>query len=184
MKIKMKILLLDLNIDSHVGSAYGQQVFAKLEKLIETNSKICVFNISFSGIEQTDASFLIRSIFNLVKQYQGTKFFYISDLENRDIELNFQCVALYLEMHITHLTKDSKVKWLGEKLTAEKTELLNYICHSSEVTANSIAKKFSISLPNASMKLKKLFQTGFIIGNKRDALTGGIEFIYKPIIQK
>lgn len=58
--------------------------------------------------------------------------------------------------------------------------ILNLAYSSSEITTHQIMKHFDISAPNASAKLKKLHKDGYLLAEKRDAPTGGIEYVYSP----
>lgn len=59
--------------------------------------------------------------------------------------------------------------------------MLDFIYEQPKVTTSLIANHFDVSIPNASMKLKKLFNQGYILGEKETASSGGHEFVYRPI---
>jgi predicted transcriptional regulator len=49
------------------------------------------------------------------------------------------------------------------------------------ITTSKVAKKFDISAPNASAKMKRLHLMGLVLGTKESAETGGLEYVYKAI---
>ena len=52
-----------------------------------------------------------------------------------------------------------------------------------EVTTSKVAAEFDLSSQNASGKLKKMFESGLILGSKQVAESGGHEFVYRAIKQ-
>ncbi len=60
----------------------------------------------------------------------------------------------------THfLTKDSR----SNKITPQQHSILEYVFFSKAVTTSQVADSLSISLPNASRELKKLFKLDLIV---------------------
>ncbi len=178
----MDISLYKLKLDSYIGSKQGHQAFSAITDQVDTVKDTGVFNISFSGIEQIDACFVIAGIIALSRVYKGAKHFYLSGIQHRDILTNLKCVATVYEMPLLVLDEDKNIEWIGKSLTPSNTELLNYIYSKPSVTTAVIAKKFNLSVPNASIKLKKLYDQGYVMAKKQDAVSGGHEFIYTPIL--
>ena len=63
-------------------------------------------------------------------------------------------------------------------LTKNDIEIINYIKDKRGVTAVDIAKRQDISMQNASTKLKRLFDQGYLIRREMSSSSGGIEFVY------
>lgn len=177
----MDISLLNLKLDSYIGSQNGFQAFSKLSDQLNELIEEKVFNISFKGIEQIDASFTIASIITLTRLFKRDKYFYLSGVSNRDVLINLDCVTTVYDIPFLVLDSPTSGKWIGKKLTPNNLELLKYIQIQPSVTASTIAKKFGLSVPNASIKLKKLSDQGYLIAQKQDAATGGHEYVFKPI---
>ena len=71
--------------------------------------------------------------------------------------------------------------WIGPEIKSATKDLLDFIYQQDSVTTAMIAESFDVSAQNASGKLKKLHNQGFIIGRKEVAESGGLEFIYRAI---
>lgn len=179
----MDISLSQLNLVCCIGSENGKYAFTQVVRLIGSNEPESVLNISLLGIKQIDVSFISSSFVTLMKMYKNEKYLYFTGIENKDILKNMECVAHFHETLFLVKDESNNIQWIGRNLTAKSMELLNFIYSKDKVTTAVIAKKFDLSLPNASLKLKKLFNQGYLIANKQDALSGGHEYIYEPIVK-
>lgn len=178
----MELSLYKLNLGSYIGSKLGHQAFSEFTDQVDVAKETSVFNISFKGIEQIDACFAIAGIVALCRLYKGEKHFYLSDIQNRDILTNLSCVATVYDLPLLILHDNQNTEWIGKALTPNNAELLTYIYSKPKVTTAIIAKKFELSVPNASIKLKKLYDQGYLVATKQDAVSGGHEYIYQPIL--
>lgn len=178
----MNINLKQLGLSEYVGSENGRKAFLKIVQLIDEHDQEQVFCISLENIELIDASFFKESLLALISLYVKKKFFYVTNIQNNDVLLNLKCIAAHNETLVVFSDPMNKIQWIGKELTDHSLSLLEFMYTQNEVSSASLAKHFGISVPNASMKLKKLFNQGYIIGSKQDSLTGGHEYIYKPII--
>lgn len=178
----MNIYLKQLKIASCIGSDNGTGALQQIIGLINNNDADTVLNISFDEIKAVDVSFINASLIPIMNMYRKSKYFFLSDIENKDILLNLQYAGHF--NNSLFLVKDShgEIHWSGKDMTSNAMKILNYVYSNSEVSTSTLSNEFDISAPNASAKLKKLYDKGYIIGTKQDASTGGCEFIYQPIV--
>ena len=76
---------------------------------------------------------------------------------------------------------DQDIQILGQKKKKKNLDILELKKKKKKVTTALVANAFDISVPNASSKLKKLVDDGYILRFEETAETGGIEFIYQSI---
>lgn len=168
--------------DHPFGNVQGKDVFRKLVEFVESHPATVVFGISLEGIEATDASFPRESVVAVAKKFRGERGFYLSGIKDRDLLDNWDYAARAKEQPL--------VAWLGEEcriigpeVGPSSKQLLDYMKARGVATAAKIAEALQISVPNASTKLKKLVDQGFILRMEDAAESGGIEFIYSFIGQ-
>jgi hypothetical protein len=162
------------------GNELGRAVFQKLQELVSTRSKLPIFGISLAGIQATDASFPRESVVALAKLLSGEAGIYLTDFSSQDLIDNWDYAAKAKNQPVI-VVQDNDYRLIGPELNEGMKELLDYILAESTVTTSIIAKKFNISAPNASAKLKKLHNMGLILGLKEAAESGGLEYVYKAI---
>jgi predicted DNA-binding transcriptional regulator len=163
--------------DSPYGNDQGQATHSKLKKEINKFPGVKILGISLKGIKRTDASFPRESVVALAKEKRGEIGFYLKDFASDDMIDNWSYGASAKDQPlIVYLGKEFKV--IGPSLSADMLKILTYIIKSETVTTSKVAEKFDLSAPNASMKLKKLFNQGLVVGSKEVAESGGIEYVY------
>lgn len=162
------------------GNELGRAVFQKLQELVSTRSKLPIFGISLAGIQATDASFPRESVVALAKLLSGEAGIYLKDFSSQDLIDNWDYAAKAKNQPVI-VVQDNDYRLIGPELNEGMKDLLDYIMAESAVTTSIIAKKFNISAPNASAKLKKLHNMGLILGLKEAAESGGLEYVYKAI---
>ncbi|WP_373998468.1 MarR family transcriptional regulator [Bdellovibrio bacteriovorus] len=182
MKQKNRIIYLkDFTADSTPwGTDQGQAVYAKLQKELNKFPDAKIVGISLRGIERIDVSFSRESIVNLAKSKRGEIGFYLKDIKGRDHVENINSAAKAKDQPLI-VFEDSSFEVVGPDLNLDTRELLRFIMDKGTVTTSVVVKKFDISTPNASAKLKKLLNQGLIIGAKEPAETGGLEYVFSAI---
>lgn len=163
------------------GTEQGQTAFAKMQKELNKHASSKIIGISFKGIERIDISFSRESVVTLAKSKKGEVGFYLKDLKNKDHIENLRAAAKAKEQPLIVIKDDDSFETIGPELSSDMTELLKFIMEKETVTTSVIVKKFNLSAPNASGKLKKLLNWGLIIGSKEAAESGGLEYIYTAI---
>ncbi|MCG7566603.1 ArsR family transcriptional regulator [Pseudoalteromonas sp. CnMc7-15] len=179
----LPIKLRDLTARSDVhGNREGKEVYQKLLELIQSHPESNLVEISLDGITRSDASFPRESVVSIARQFSGEKGVYLVGVDPEDSDLldNWHYAALFKKQPLTVWFGD-QYKALGPQLTSSMASILSYVLGRKETTASDISMHFDISVPNASSKLKKLAQDGYILRIEKVAASGGIEFVYSPI---
>jgi predicted transcriptional regulator len=65
-------------------------------------------------------------------------------------------------------------------------EIIKYIRDQDSATSATVAKKFNISVPNAAVSMKRLFEVGYLSRSDIGSKSGGKEFLYtlSPTLEK
>jgi len=162
------------------GNETGKKVFLQMRDYVEKHKNKIVFEISFEDIKFVDSSFARESLILLAQLYKGKKGFFISNLYNIDVIDNIDYAAIALNQPLM-IKLENEIKLLGPALTKSNLEIFNLLKIKKKVTTSQLASLMDVSVPNASSKLKKLVDDGYILRFEETAETGGIEFIYQSI---
>ena len=162
------------------GNKLGKETFNELRSHVEKNKHQTFFEISFQEIEFADSSFARESIVLLAQVYRGKKGFILTNLNDEDVIDNIDYAAVALDQPLT-IKIENETKLLGPALTKSNLEIFNLLKSKKKVTTSQLASLMDVSVPNASSKLKKLVDDGYILRFEETAETGGIEFIYQSI---
>lgn len=164
------------------GNQKGREVFPQLKAIIDSIPSQRVFEISFEGIEFTDSSFARESILLLAKMYRGNKGIYLSHFDPQNVDMldNWDYAAEKVEQPIL-VKMESDIRLLGNQLSSSNKEVFDLVMKAKSITTSKAATQLNLSVPNASTKLKKLVDEGYILRVEEVAESGGIEFIYKSI---
>ena len=162
------------------GRAMGREVFTKLLDQVDRNPDQTVFAISFAGVKRVDFSFSSETVVELARRFRGRKGFYLLDIGVPEIEENIDAAALRVDQPL--LVIDAKGQhFIGLEPTAGTKEALAIVVARPQARASDIAEAIQVSVANASMKLKQLWNTGFLLRRESVADTGGVEFVYHRI---
>ncbi|WP_316347326.1 hypothetical protein [Desulfuromonas acetoxidans] len=182
MNKKITIKLLDIVGEPvAIGNAEGREAYQALSRIVDQYPNQTVFEISLEGMDATDASFPRESVVSLAKALRGEKAFFLSGFKNKDLIDNWSYGAEAKEQPLLVLNSGHRL-WIGPQVKSATRELLDYIYDQQRVTTSMVARHFNVSVQNASGKLKKLYNQGFIVGKKEVAESGGLEFVYLPIL--
>ena len=164
------------------GNQEGKKVFPQLKAIIDSAQTQKVFEISFEGIKFTDSSFARESILLLAKMYRGQKGIFLSyfDPEYVDMLDNWDYAAGKVGQPIL-VKMGGDIRLLGNQLSSSNKEVFDLVMKAKAITTSKVAAQLNLSVPNASTKLKKLVDEGYILRVEEVAESGGIEFIYKSI---
>lgn len=162
------------------GNAQGKEVFSRLSARIDAHPRTAVFCISLKGIKATDASFPRESVVSVAKQFRGEKGLCLVDIEDRDLIDNWKyaCQAKEQPLVIWH---DNSWELIGPDITQSSRQLLDYVLQHRCVLASQVATDLGISVQNASTRLKRLVQDGYILRSEDVAPSGGVEYRYSAI---
>lgn len=162
------------------GNSEGKEVFRRLFEFVERNPNCKVFGISLKDIEATDASFPRESVVSLAKQLRGEKGFFLTHLFNRDLIDNWNYAAQAKDQPLVVWNAED-FEIIGPELNKATRDLVEYVLHKGSVLASQAASDLSLSVQNASTRLKNLVTQGFLLRSEDVAESGGIEFKYSAI---
>jgi predicted transcriptional regulator len=121
-------------------------------------------------------------VISVAKQYRGQKGFFLEGMNKGDRDLfdNWQAAAAAKEQPLVIWYEDC-YEMIGPNVSSSNLALISYVIENNSVTTSKVADELNISVHNASTKLKKLVDQGYIMRSEDIAETGGIEFIYHAI---
>ncbi|AYQ84017.1 winged helix-turn-helix domain-containing protein [Pseudomonas aeruginosa] len=175
------VKLIDFTEDDHpFGNVQGKATFGRLTEFVDAHPQYSIFGVSLAGIEATDASFPRESVVAVAKLFKGERGFFLKDLKSRDLLDNWSYAAQAKDIPLTVWTNDG-YDIIGPEISSSTRELLDCVLSQRSVTAAKVAETLQISVPNASTKLKKLKDQGYILRAEEAAESGGIEYVYLAI---
>jgi hypothetical protein len=162
------------------GYMMGRQVHEKLRALVEAHPAEIIFSLSLKGVEHTDASFPRESVVELAKSYRGRRGFCLKDATDLDLLDNWDAAALKREQPLI-VWQDDTAHILGPQPGEGVREMLGYVLSVPSTITSEAAQNLHLKVPNASNKLKQLWQEGYIMRRERTASSGGVEYEYYRI---
>ena len=170
-----------LNGPHALGSELGRKLLADLRAFVAEHPVNTVYEVSFAGIQIMDATCARESIVSLAVIMRGKSGFVLTDIESDDIVFNINCASSAKDQPFLCIS-GMDLHWIGKKNTALVEEAINLIYSRSEISSAKLAKELSTSIPNASIRLKKMLTDGYILANKIQSPSGGYEYAYFPFI--
>ncbi|SPA28039.1 conserved hypothetical protein [Cupriavidus taiwanensis] len=178
---RAQIRLLDLTDRPRpFGNIQGKAVFRAICEIADAQPTTTIFDVSLNGIEATDASFPRESVISAAKHYRGQHGFFLTGLVDRDLVDNWKYAAQAKQQPLV-IWRSDDFEVIGPDLTASTAELLNYVLTHKEVGTAQVAHDLDLSVPNASTRLKKLVDGGYLLRREDIAETGGVEYLYMAI---
>jgi len=162
------------------GSKNGRELYHKLLDIVESDKNNKNFTISFTNIDMVDSTFAKESVVEIIKKYLSKKSFSLKNIRNTDITENINCAANLLEQGVV-VWNDEAYQILGPRISEASRAVIDIIFEAEEITTAQLSNKQKITLQNASTKIKKLFNQGYITRQESTLQTGGIHYLYKPI---
>lgn len=162
-----------------IGSELGRKLLTDLRGFIAEYPINTVFEVSFADIQIMDATCARESIVALAIIMRGKNGFTLTDIENEDILFNINCASFAKGQPFLSIS-GADLHWIGKKNTTSHEEALKLIYTHSEMSSAKLAKALSISIPNASIRLKKMLTDGYILATKIPSPSGGYEYVYFP----
>ncbi|WP_313054381.1 MarR family transcriptional regulator [Pseudomonas lopnurensis] len=164
------------------GTIRGRKAHAKLLEEVAKLVGAKTIGISLKNIDGADVSFLRESLIFTFKQYAKKISFFIFDLADEDIISNLEGAAISGDFRVTCWI-DGKCRFVGPAPSPASMQLLDVVMANRSVTTTQVAQALEMSVQNASTRLKRLSEEGFITRVEMSAGSGGKEFIYKVIGQ-
>ncbi len=162
------------------GTAMGRDTHAKLLNHIDNLHGTSIIGISFAGMEAADGTFLRESLIYTIKRYSKEIFFFVFDIADEDMFSNIKSAAFSGNQRLT-CWLDSGCHIVGPEPSAANKALLELVVSHRATTTSKAAEELNISVQNASTRLKRLSEEGFLMRTEEAADTGGKEFIYQVI---
>jgi hypothetical protein len=158
----------------------GREVFPKLLEHVERNPDQTVFAVSLKGVKRVDFSFSSETIVELARRFRGVKGFYLVDIGVPEIEENIDAAAQRVEQPLL-VINGGKHYFIGGMPSAGNKAALDFVVTRTQARAVETAQAIHVSVANASMKLKQLWTSGFLLRHESVADTGGVEYVYHRI---
>jgi len=163
------------------GREQGRQVFQRLLGQVEATPDCSIFQISLRGVERADISFASETLVELARRYRRVKGFCLVDLIDADVKENCEAAAARKGQPLT-VWSDGKAEVLGPQPSQGTREALEFALQRPRTrAAEFVVEKPGLSIANASMKFKQLWEQGFLLREESAADTGGVEYVYSRI---
>jgi hypothetical protein len=162
------------------GTSRGRETYIKLLAHIDKEQKAPIIGFSFSGLSSVDMSFLRESLIYTIKRYSKEKTFFAFNFPSEDMFINLDGAAVSGEQHLTCWV-NHQCRFAGPKPTASSKALLDMVVSHRSTTTALVAEELKISVQNASTRLKRLAEEGFLLRVEEAADSGGKEFVYQVV---
>jgi hypothetical protein len=138
------------------------------------------FKISMQGVQRVDISFASETIIELARRFRRTKGFCLIDLTDPDMVENIDAAGEKKEQPML-VWREKSAELVGMKPKEGTREAFQFAMGRSQSRASEFAAEKNLSIANASMKFKQLWEQGFLLRRESTAETGGVEFVYHRI---
>lgn len=162
------------------GRSEGREVYNRLLDFVEGTPGTIVFKVSLEGVRRLDMSFASETLVELARRYRRTKGFCLIDLADKDIAENIDAAAERKDQPLL-IWEGKSARVIGANLSEGTREAFQFAMGRPECRAAEFATQKGISIANASMKFKQLWNEGFLLRRESVADSGGVEFVYQRI---
>jgi len=137
-----------------------------------------MIRISLDGVERTDISFPREAVIELARSYRGQRGFCLTDVSDQDLLDNWDAAADKLKQPLFVYNNGALFRSLGPEPSIGLREMLEYVQSVPVARTSEAAAALHLKVPNASNKLKQLWQEGYILRREQSATSGGVEYEY------
>jgi hypothetical protein len=163
------------------GRAQGREVYQRLLSSVETRLGIEVFRISLDGVGRLDMSFWSETVVELAKRFRPSKGVCVVDLADDDMIENLDAAAARKDQPIFIWAGES-AKLAGPAPKQGMRDALDFALSRPKVRSTEFAEtRQGVSVPNASMKFRSLWEDGYLMRSESASDTGGVEFVYRRV---
>lgn len=163
------------------GRGQGREVYQHLLRYVEENPGTLLFRVSMKGVQRVDISFASETVVELARRFRGTKGFCLVDVTDSDLIENWDAAAAKRRQPLL-VWHGKTAQLIGAKPTQGCQEAFQFALERPQVRAAEFASaKKDVSIANASMKFKQLWEQGFLLRCESAADTGGVEYVYQRI---
>ena len=180
MNQKTTILKLREHMDSDQGwgRVQGRSVYSNLIDFVEGHPGSLIFRVSLSGVKRVDISFASETLVELANRYRKHKGFYFIDLTDQDMIENWEAAAERKNQPLI-IWHGKEWKSIGPSPAKGASGAFDFAMQQEVSRASDfVAANPGMTIANASMKFKQLWEKGFLLRQERVAESGGIEFVY------
>ena len=164
------------------GRVQGREVYQRLLQSVEENPGTLVFRVSMKGVQRVDISFASETVVELARRYRGTKGFCLVDMTDQDLIENWDAAAAKKGQPLL-VWQGKSAQLIGAKPAQGCQEAFQFAMERPQVRAAEFGStKKDVSIANASMKFKQLWEQGFFLRRDSAADTGGVEYVYHRIV--
>jgi hypothetical protein len=128
-------------------------------------------------MKRVDISFAAETVVELAKRFRKEKGFCLVDVSDEDMLDNWEAAATKQNQPL-FVWMDGKSRLIGLQPSEGNARPLEFALRREEVTAADLVSAQKLTITNASMKLKQLWEKGFLLRRQTVAPSGGIEFVY------
>jgi len=163
------------------GRTEGREACQRLLTAVEALPGVEVFRVSFEGVERVDSSFASETVVEVARRFRKERGVCIVDLDDKDIIENIDLAASKKEQPLFVWSGDSAML-IGLKPKTGTQEVLEFALEREAVRSVDYAgSRRGMSVSNASMKLKSLWEEGFLLRREGASESGGVEHVYARI---
>jgi len=162
------------------GREQGRAVYQKLLGFVEANPGVMVFKVSLEKVEHIDISFASETIVELAHRFKGRKGFCFVELTDKDMIENWDAAAARKNIPLM-IWNGHRHKCIGLNPSSGNEDALAFAMKKPHSRAAEYASVTGISIANASMKFKQLWEQGFLLRHSDKAESGGVEYVYQRI---
>lgn len=155
-------------------------MYQRLLCFVEENPGTIVFRISMVDVQRMDISFASETIIELARRFRRIKGFCLVDMTDLDMIENIDAAGEKKQQPLL-IWHDNCADLIGMRPTEGTREAFQFCLGRPQSRAAEFAVQKNLSIANASMKFKQLWEHGFLLRRESTADTGGVEFIYYRI---
>jgi hypothetical protein len=162
------------------GRSEGREVYQRLLDFVERSAGTVIFRVSLKGVKRIDISFSSETIVELARRYRRTKGVCLVDLSDKDLIENLDAAAEKKDQPMM-VWRERSAQLIGSEPREGAREAFEFAMSRPQTRATEFAAARGITIANASMKFKQLWEQGFLLRRESTADTGGVEFVYQRI---
>jgi hypothetical protein len=163
------------------GRDEGRSVYQRMLGFVESNPGTIIFKVSMKDVRRIDISFASETIVELARRYRRSKGFCLVDLTDEDLIENLDAAAAKRGQPIL-LWRGRSARVVGMEPSEGNREAFQFaLGRQLSRAAEFVGEKKGMSIANASMKFKQLWEQGFLLRREAAAESGGVEYVYHRI---
>jgi len=163
------------------GRNQGREVYQRMLRFVEDSPGTIIFKVSMKGVQRLDISFASETVVELARRYRQSKGFCLIELTDKDLIENLDAAAEKKQQPIL-VWHGRSADLIGLEPSEGTREAFQFAMARGQSRATEFATaRKGMSIANASMKFKQLWEQGFLLRRQSVADSGGVEFVYHRI---